>query len=117
VPPPRICSTPAPTPTRVVVIARPQGRFTSCGTIVFAIVGRPVRLPDLNLVLPPQPAAPPTVTVASRPTLVDAGTVRVDHASGLSLCVPSRRTWWHLPRLCYLGDEEYKSEIFDNQSP
>ena len=35
---------------------------------------------------------PPTVVAASRPTLADAGTGRVSHASGLSLCVPSRRT-------------------------
>jgi hypothetical protein len=34
----------------------------------------------------------PTVVAASRPTLADAGTGRVSHASGLSLCVPSRRT-------------------------
>jgi hypothetical protein len=41
---------------------------------------------------------PPTVTATSRPTLVDAGTGRVSHAPGLTLCVPSRRTWWRLPR-------------------
>jgi hypothetical protein len=35
-------------------------------TIVFAIVGRPVRLPGLRPVLPPQPAAPPTVAAARR---------------------------------------------------
>jgi hypothetical protein len=29
-PPPRIRLTPAPTPTRVVAIARPRGRFTAC---------------------------------------------------------------------------------------
>jgi hypothetical protein len=27
------------------------------------------------------------------------------------------RTRWHLPRLGYLGDEESKSEILDNQGP
>jgi hypothetical protein len=27
--------------------------------------------------------------------------------------VPSRRTRWHLPRLCYFGDEESRSEILD----
>jgi hypothetical protein len=47
----------------------------------------------------------------------DAGTGRVGHAPGLSLCVPSRRTWWRLPRLSYLGDEESRSEILDNQGP
>jgi hypothetical protein len=41
-------------------------------TIIFAIVGRPIRLPGLRLVLPPQPAGPPTVAAASRSTLVDA---------------------------------------------
>jgi hypothetical protein len=43
-------------------------------TIVFAIVERPVRLPGLRPVLPPQPAALPTVAAVNRPTLVDAGT-------------------------------------------
>jgi hypothetical protein len=42
-------------------------------TIVFVVVGRLVRLPSLRPVLPPQPAALPTVAAASRPTLVDAG--------------------------------------------
>jgi hypothetical protein len=60
---------------------------------------------------------PPTVAAASRPTLVDAATGRVDHAPGLSPCVPSRRTWWRLPHLGYLGDEESRSEILDNQDP
>jgi hypothetical protein len=45
--------------------------------------------------------------------VVDAGTGRVGHAPGLSPCVPSRRTWWRLPRLGYLSDES-KSEILDN---
>jgi hypothetical protein len=63
----------------------------------------------------PNLLASPTVAVASRPTLVDAGTTRVGHAPGLSLCVPSRRTWWHLSRLGYLGDEESRSEVLDNQ--
>ncbi|PWZ09133.1 hypothetical protein Zm00014a_016504 [Zea mays] len=58
----------------------------------------------------------PTVVAASRPTLVDAGTGRVGHAPGLSPCVPSR-TWWRLPRLGYLDDEESRSEILDNQGP
>jgi hypothetical protein len=57
---------------------------------------------------------PPTIAVASRPTLGDAGTGRVGHAPGLSPCVPSRMTWWRLPRLGYLSDEEFKSEILDN---
>jgi hypothetical protein len=31
--------------------------------------------------------------------------------------VPSRRTWWRLPHLGYLGDEESRSEILDKQDP
>jgi hypothetical protein len=57
----------------------------------------------------------PTVAAASRTTLVDAGTGRVGHAPGLSPCMPSRRTWWRLARLGYLGDEESRSKILDNQ--
>jgi hypothetical protein len=53
----------------------------------------------------PTSCPPPMVAVASRPTLVDAGMGRVGYAPGLSLCVSSRRTWWRLSRLCYLGDE------------
>jgi hypothetical protein len=59
---------------------------------------------------------PPTVANASRPTLVDVGTGRVGHAPGFSLCMPSR-TWWHLPRLGYLGNDEFRSEILDKQEP
>jgi hypothetical protein len=62
-------------------------------TIVFTVVGRPVRLPGLSPVLPPQPAVSPTIAATSRPTLIDASTGRVGHAPVLSLCVPSRRTW------------------------
>jgi hypothetical protein len=39
---------------------------------------------------------------------------RVGHAPGLSPCVPSKRTWWHLPCLGYLSDEDSRSEILDN---
>jgi hypothetical protein len=80
-------------------------------TIVFAVVKRPVRLSVLRPVLPPQP----TVKAASRPSLVDTGTGRLGLASGLSSCVPPRRTRWCLPRLGYLGDEESRSEILDKQ--
>jgi hypothetical protein len=41
--------------------------------IVFAVVGRPIRLPGLRLVLPPNLLPPPMVVAASRPMLVDAG--------------------------------------------
>jgi hypothetical protein len=57
---------------------------------------------------------PSKVAAASRPTLVDAGTRRVGHAPGLSLCVLSRRTWWRLSRLGYPSDGEFRSEILDN---
>ena len=77
----------------------------------------PFVFPAFALFFLPNLLPPPTVAAASRPTLVDAGTGRVGHAPGLSLCVPSRRTWWRLPRLGYLGDEESRSEILDNQGP
>jgi hypothetical protein len=84
-------------------------------TIVFIAIGRPVRLPDIRPVLPPQPTAPRTVVAASRPMLFDAGTGRVGLGPVLSSCVPPRRTRWRLPRSGYLGDEESRSEILDNQ--
>jgi hypothetical protein len=52
---------------------------------------------------------PPTIAAASRPTLVDAGTGWVDFAPSLFSCVPLRRIRWRLPRLGYLGDEEFRS--------
>jgi hypothetical protein len=52
---------------------------------------------------------PPTIVAASRPTLVDAGTGWVDFAPSLFSCVPLRRIRWRLPRLGYLGDEEFRS--------
>jgi hypothetical protein len=73
--------------------------------------------PAFALFFLPNLLPPPTVAAVSRPTLVDAGTARVGHAPGLSPCVPSRRTWWRLPRLGYLGDDESRSEILDNQGP
>ncbi|PWZ13632.1 hypothetical protein Zm00014a_005040 [Zea mays] len=71
--------------------------------------------PTFTLLFLPNLLPPPMVTAARRTMLVDAGTGRVDHAPGLSPCVPSRRTWWRLPRLGYLGNEESRSEILDNQ--
>jgi hypothetical protein len=59
----------------------------------------------------------PTIVAASRPTFVDAGTELVGHAPGFSPRVLSRRTWWRLPHLGYLSDEESRSEILDNQDP
>jgi hypothetical protein len=65
--------------------------------------------PTFTLFFLPNLLPPPTVAAVSRPMLVDAGTARVGHALGLSLCVPSRRTWWRLPRLGYLIDEEFRA--------
>jgi hypothetical protein len=78
----------------------------------------PFVFPTFALFFLPNLLPPPTVAAASRPTLVvDAGIGRVGHAPGLSLYVPSRRTWWRLPCLCYISDEESRSEILDNQGP
>jgi hypothetical protein len=77
----------------------------------------PFIFPAFALFFIPNLLPPPTVTATSRPTLVDAGTAQVGHALGLSPCVPSRSTWWRLPHLGYLGDEESKSEILNNQGP
>jgi hypothetical protein len=60
---------------------------------------------------------PPTVAAVSRPTLVDADTGWVNLAHGLSLCMSPRRTRWRLPLLGYLGDEESRSKILDNEGP
>ncbi|PWZ06570.1 hypothetical protein Zm00014a_030529 [Zea mays] len=57
---------------------------------------------------------PPTVAAASRQMLFDAGTGQVGLAPGLSSCMPPRRTRWRQPRLGYLGNEEFRSEILDN---
>jgi hypothetical protein len=84
-------------------------------TIIFVVVGRLVRLPGLRPVLPPNLLPPPTVVAASRPMLFDAGTGQVGLAPGLSSRVLPRRTHWRLPRLGYLGDEESRFEILDNQ--
>jgi hypothetical protein len=77
----------------------------------------PFVFPAFALFFLPNLLSPSMVAAASRPTLVDVGTGRVGHAPGLSPCVPSRRTWCRLPRLDYLGDEESRSEILDNQGP
>ena len=74
----------------------------------------PFVFPAFAMFFHPNLLPPPTVATASRPTLVDAGTGRVDHALGLSLCVSSRRIWWRLSCLGYLSDEESRSEILDN---
>jgi hypothetical protein len=77
----------------------------------------PFVFPAFVLFFLPNLLPPSTVAAASRPTLVDAGTGRVGLDPSLSPCVPQRRTRWRLPRLGYLGDEESRSEILDNQGP
>ena len=84
-------------------------------TITFHNMRAPPFLP--RPVLPPNLLPPPTVAATSQSTLVDAGTRHVSLAPGLSSCVPLRRTWWCLPRLGYLGDEESRFEILDNLGP
>jgi hypothetical protein len=110
---PCIRLTPAPTPTRAVAIACPRGRFTSYAYHRFHRRRTPCSSSRPSPCSSSPTCYPPTVAAASRPTLVDAGTGRVDHASGLSPCVPSRRTWWRLPRLGYLDDYESRSEILE----
>jgi hypothetical protein len=77
--------------------------------------GVPFVFPAFALFFFPNPLRPPTIPAASQPTLVDTGTGRVGHAPSLSPRVPSRRTWWRLPHLGYLGDKESRHEILDNQ--
>jgi hypothetical protein len=60
---------------------------------------------------------PPTIATVSRLMLFDASMGRVSLAPGLSSCVLPRRTRWRLPHLGYLGNEESRSEILDNQGP
>jgi hypothetical protein len=95
------------TSTRTFHIMRAPS-FSPSSDIPFVYpVFAPFFLPNL---LPPL-----TVAAVSRLTLIDAGMRRVGHVPGLSLCTPSRRAWWRLPRLGYLGDEESRSEILNNQ--
>jgi hypothetical protein len=117
-PPPCIHLTPAPTPTCAMAIARPQGRFTSCAHHRFrrCRMSRSSSRPSLYS-SSPTCCPPPTVAAASRSTLVDAGMGRIGQVPGLSPCGPSRRAWWRLPRLGYLGDEQSRCEILDNQGP
>jgi hypothetical protein len=69
-------------------------------------------LSDISFVFRPSPCS-------SSPTCCSAHgrTGRVGLAPGLSTCVPPRRTRWRLPRLGYLGDEDFRSEILYNQGP
>jgi hypothetical protein len=82
-----------------------------------SFIGRLVRLPGLHPVLPLQPAAPAHDRSREPTDARRRGYGRVSLAPGLSPCMPSRRTRWRLPRLGYLGDEESRYEILDNQGP
>jgi hypothetical protein len=73
------------TSTRMFHIIRASS-FSPLSDITFVF-------PTFALFFLPNLLPPPTVAAVSRPTLVDAGIGRVSHASGLSPCVPSRRTW------------------------
>jgi hypothetical protein len=86
-------------------------------TIVFAVVELPVRLPSLRPVLPPQPAAPAHGRSREPTDARRRGYGRVGLSPGFSSCVSSRRTRCRLPHLGYLGDDESRSEILDNQGP
>jgi hypothetical protein len=79
--------------------------------------GVPFVFPAFALFFLPNLLPLPTVAAASRPTLFDVGTGRVGHAPDLCPSMPSRRTWWCLLRLGYLGDKESRSKILDNQGP
>jgi hypothetical protein len=74
-------------------------------TIVFVIVGHPVRDPGLRPVLSPQPTAPAHGR-NSEPT-------NARRHGGAS----QSEIRWHLPCLGYLGNKESRSEILDNQRP
>jgi hypothetical protein len=85
--------------------------------IVFTVVGRTVRLSGLRPILPPQPATHAHCRNLEPTDARRRRYGRVGLAPGLSSCVPPRRTRWRLPRLGYLGDEEYRSKILDNKGP
>jgi hypothetical protein len=114
----RIRPTPAWTPTRACGYCTSTRTFHSMHAPSFLLSS------DISFVFPsfalfflPNQLPSPMVATASQPTLFDEGTGRVGFAPGLSPCVPPRRTRWRLPRLGYLGNEEFRSEILDNQGP
>jgi hypothetical protein len=86
-------------------------------TIVFTVVGRPVRLLSLRPVLPPHPATPAHGHSREPTDAHRCGYGRVGVAPGFFSYVPPRRTQWCLPHLGYIGDDESRSEILDNQDP
>jgi hypothetical protein len=114
-PPPRICLTPAPTPTRAVAIARPRGHFTACAHHHFRCrrtsrsFSRPSPCSSTTTCYPRPGRRREPINARRR------GYGRVGLAPGLSSFVSSRRTRWRVPHLGYLGDEESRFEILDNQ--
>jgi hypothetical protein len=115
-PHPHIRPTPASTPTRAVAIARPRGCFTACTHHHFRR-HRTSRSSSRPSPCFSSPTCCPCHGRSREPT--DARRCeygRVDLAPGFSSCVLPRRTRWCLPRLGYLGDDESRSKILDNQS-
>jgi hypothetical protein len=92
-----------------------EGVSQHAHTIVFAVVGRPVRLSCLCPVLPLQPAAPAHGHSREPTDARRRGYGRVGLAPGFSSCVPPRRTRWRLPRLGYLDDDESRAKILYNK--
>jgi hypothetical protein len=109
--PPRI----RPTPTRHQPARWLLYVSQHAHTIVFVAVRRPVRILALCYVLPPQPAAPAHGRSRESTGARRLGYGQVGLAPSFSPCVPPRRTWWSLPHLGYLGDDESRSDILDNQ--
>jgi hypothetical protein len=71
--------------------------------------------PAFALFFLPNILAPPTVAAVSRPILIDAVRGKSVLLLAFLRACRARRTWWRLPRLGYLGDEESIYEILDNQ--
>jgi hypothetical protein len=106
----------SPTSTRAVAIARLWGRFTACTHHRFRH-----RRKSRSSFRPSPYSSSPTYCPRprSQPRADQCSSTRVRDESVLLLtflrCVPPRRTRWRLPHLGYLGDEESRSKILDNQ--
>jgi hypothetical protein len=86
-------------------------------TIVFAVVGRLVRLLGLRPIIPSQPTAPAHGR-SCEPTDARRRGYGVSRSCSWPFSVRAiGRAWWRLPCLGYLGDEKSMSEILDNQGP
>jgi hypothetical protein len=112
---PRIRPTPAPIVPRSGYCTSTRTFHSMCVPSFSPSSNVPFVFPAFVLFFLPNLLPPPTDATVSRPTLVDMGTRRVGLVLCLSPCVPPRRARWCLPRLEYLGDEESRSEILDNQ--